>query len=239
MSRQAVFLDVDGVLLDPVRTPAEWVRLIGDVLAPALGGAPAAWGRANAVVFPRVFADRARWVHDDPATAERRLITRLLREQCEMLDVAYPGDEDAVRLGRELDRYVCLHADCAFPATVEVIRELAARYAVHTATGNPSWRVETFLEQWGVRELVGVPAGTDLVGVMRDTTAFYRRVFALAGVEAEEAIVVDDTVENVVRARALGARAVLVDPDGGTRDGVADAVIVNVAELPETLRLLL
>lgn len=236
MTRLAVFLDVDGVLLDPARTPAEWVRLVGDVLAPALGRAPADWGRANALAFPRVFADRDLWYDEDPELSERRLITHLLREQCRSLDVPYPGDDAAVALGRELDRYVCRHADCAYPATVGVIRELATNYAVHTATGNPSWRVETLLEQWGVRHLVGVPAGTDLVGVMRDTAAFYRRVFALAGVEAEQAIVVDDTRENARRARALGALAVLVDPAGeATPEGV-DAVITNIVELPDALR---
>lgn len=43
---------------------------MGDVLAPALGGAPGDWGRANAEVFPPAFADRGRWYDDDPGVAE-------------------------------------------------------------------------------------------------------------------------------------------------------------------------
>ena len=61
-------------------------------------------------------------------------------------------------------------------------------------------------------------------------------MFALAGVEAEQAIVVDDTRENARRARALGALAVLVDPAGeATPEGV-DAVTTNIVELPDALR---
>ena len=235
MQAHAIFLDLDGVLLDPVRTPAEWVRLVGDVLAPALGGEPADWGRANAEAFPRVFADRDRWVHDDPETAERRLVTHQLREQCRLVDVPDPGDDRAVSLGRELDHHVCRHADCAFPATGGVIRELAAAGPVHTATGNPSWRVETLLEQWGVRELVGVPAGVDLVKAMKHTDAFYGRVFALARVRADQAVVVDDAPEHLARVRSLGARTVHVDPAGSLSSAAADAVIANIAQLPAAL----
>jgi len=153
MSRRAVFLDVDGVLLDPERTRAEWIRLMGDVLAPALGGTQGEWGRANAEAFPTAFADRGRWYDDDPAAAERNLITILLREPCRIVGVPYPGDDEAFALGRRVDAYVCRRADCAFPATIDVIRDLAASHDLHTATGNPSWRVEALLDQWGVRGL--------------------------------------------------------------------------------------
>lgn len=236
MTRPAIFLDVDGVLLDPVRTPAEWVRLMGDVLAPALGGAPADWGRANATAFPHVFADRAAWYDDDPTAAERKLITRLLREQCRIVGVPYPGDDAAFALGRRMDVYVCRHADCAFPATIGVLRDLAASHDLHTATGNPSWRVVALLDQWGVRDLFGVTPGTDLAGVMKDTADFYPRVFALAGVDARHAIVVDDAVEHVARIRAAGARAILVAPNGGSGGEIADAVISNIAALPGAVR---
>jgi FMN phosphatase YigB (HAD superfamily) len=233
MRRRAVFLDVDGVLLEPERTAAEWVRLVGDVLAPALGGEAAAWGRANAALFPVVFEDQARWFDPDPMVSERNLVTELLRAQCAFVGVPYPGDDAAFALGRELDLYVCRNADCAYPATIAVIRALAARRKVHTATGNPSWRVEALLEQWGVRDLVGVLVGKDLVGVMKATEDFYHRAFAMAGVAPADAIVVDDASSHLRRARAVGARTVLVDPGGTQPTGDhVDSVIGNVAELP-------
>ena len=236
MQRTAVFLDVDGVMLDPVRTPAEWIRLIGDVLAPALGGEPADWGRANAEAFPRVIADRTAWYDDDPATAEHSLITLLLREQCRIVGVAYPGDDAAFALGREIDLHVCRNSDSAFPATIDVIRELATTHQLHTATGNPSWRVEALLEQWGVRDLFGVTTGTDLVGVTKDTEDFYRRVFALADVPAAHAVVVDDSASQLRIAHAVGARTVLVAPERAAPDDAVGVVITNIAELPDAIR---
>ena len=50
MPLKAVFLDVDGVLLDETKTPGEWIRLIGDVLSPALGGEPADWNEVRSLV---------------------------------------------------------------------------------------------------------------------------------------------------------------------------------------------
>jgi phosphoglycolate phosphatase-like HAD superfamily hydrolase len=236
VTASSVFLDVDGVLVDLQRASLEWIRLVGDVLAPALGGEPVAWGRANRGVFPRVFAEREAWYDPDPEVAERRWISLLLREECRIVGVAYPGDEEAVPLGRALDRYVCLHADCAFPGVEAVLRQVATTHDLHTATGNSSWKVEALLRQWGVRDVVGVPAGPDLAGVMKDTREYYRRVFALAGVAPESAIVVDDAAEHLQRACAVGARTVLVNAARESPDGaVIDAVIHDITDLPIAL----
>ena len=240
MTLRAVFLDVDGVLLDPARTTAEWMRLMGDVLAPAVGGSPADWGRANGAIFPTLFRDRDRWRDDDPLISDRNFDILLLTEMCRFLGHAPPDPEAARELFVEVSVYVCRRADCAFPATIDVIRELALSYDVHLATGNPSWRMEPLLEQWGVRDLIGVAAGTDLVRVMKDSPQFHPSVFALAGVAPENAVVVDDDPEQVRRACALGARGVWVAAGAEDRSGagcdVADAVISNIAELPDALR---
>ena len=209
---------------------------MGDVLAPALGGEPEDWGRANAQVFQAAFDDRVRWYDDDPEVAERNLIAALLRDECAIVGVPYPGDDEAFALGRRMDEYVCRRADCAFPAAVDVIRVLAASHELHTATGNPSWRVGSLLDQWGVRERFGVTPGTDLVGVMKDTAEFHRRVFALAGVDAVRAIVVDDSPEHLVRARAAGALGILVAPGGPAPCDAADAVVSGIAGVPEAVR---
>ncbi len=240
MTLRAVFLDVDGVLLDPARTSAEWGRLMGDVLAPGVGGSPADWGRANSALVPELFRNRERWRDDDPLVSERSFGVLWLTEMCRFLGHAPPVSDAAWQLSLAVSAYVCRHADCAFPATIDVIRELALSYDVHLATGNPSWRMEPLLEQWGVRDLIGVPAGTDLVRVMKDSLQFHPAVLALAGVAPERAVVVDDDPEQVRRARALGARGVWVAAGAEDRSGagcdVADAVISNIAELPDALR---
>ena len=129
MPLRACFLDVDGVILDPTRTHLEWVRLMGDVLAPALGREPVDWGRANAEVFPRVWnGPREVWHDEDPLIAARQLSLLLLHEACRLLDVPLPDEETAAALSRGVDRYVYQNTRAAFPGAASAIRTLATSY---------------------------------------------------------------------------------------------------------------
>lgn len=229
MPLRACFLDVDGVILDHARTHLEWVRLMGEVLAPALGREPADWGRANAEVFPRVWTGpRAVWHDDDPLIADRRLRVLLLHEACRFLEVPLPDEETATALSRRVDLYVGKNTRAAFPGAASAIRTLARSFELHTATGNLSWRVEPLLEQLGVRRFFGLPCGPDLVGAMKQTPAFYERLFARAGVHPSEAVVVDDERAQLEIAAALGARTVLVG--GAAAPGVRTDTAVDVID---------
>ena len=90
MRVSAVFLDVDGVINDHALNPGMWDSLMGDVLAPALGGEPADWGRANRKVFPRIWAQQHTWGTDpmERITIEARLI---LSGMCEELGLRPPA----------------------------------------------------------------------------------------------------------------------------------------------------
>ena len=234
MPLRACFLDVDGVILDPTRTHLEWVRLMGDVLAPALGREPAEWGRANAEVFPRVWSGpREVWHDEDPLIADRRLSLLLLHEACRFLDVPLPDEETAAALSRRVDRYVYQNTRAAFPGAAAAIRTLATSYELHTATGNSSWRVEPLLEQLGVRQFFGVLCGPDLIGAMKPTAAFYERLFDRAGVQPSEAVVVDDQRAQLAIASRLGARTVLVGEDGAPQARAAAVAVID--DLPSAV----
>ena len=231
MPPTAIFLDLDGVLVDLSRLPAEYVRLLGDVLAAALGETPERWGEANREVFPRVWSQEAEW-GDDPLERLEREATLTVRGMCEWLGVDPPTDEECVRLGRELHVYVRSNHDAIFDHSARVVRALAPSYDFHLATGNPSWCGGPQLDSIGVRDCFGLLCGPDLVGVRKRSPLFYPRLFELAGVAASEAVVVDDEPQQLARAVAAGARTVLVHRSEPWPDG---ARIANIAELPATI----
>src|SRR5919109_649672 len=115
----AVFFDLGGVLIDaaPGEISARWRRLVGEFLAPRLGGDVSAWGDANGYAAERMFA-RMR----DPGGTPRETIPRLwrlwLREMCERVGVDTP--RDAGKLAEEIHRWVCERAGApARPDAVE------------------------------------------------------------------------------------------------------------------------
>jgi FMN phosphatase YigB (HAD superfamily) len=206
MSISAVFLDVDGVINDHTLNPGMWDSLMGDVLAPALGATPADWGRANRLVFPRIWAQNEDW-GTDPLERIRTESQLILNGMCQQLGLAPPSAEDCFELWKAVDLYIAGTARAAFPFAAESIRTLAGLVTVHTATGNPSWRVETLLGALGVRQHVGFPAGPDLVGIWKNDVDYYRRIFAVTKIPPAEALIVDDSPGCIELALKAGARA--------------------------------
>lgn len=206
-----VFLDIDGVISDIDQLGADFDSLIGDVLAPALGGSPRDWGRANHASFPRVIDYlRQGRLEDDPIARFNQESHHLIEAMCELLDVPAPDAETAARLGRQFNEHVRRNGSAPDGEARPVIEALAASRDVHLATGNLSWNAIAVLENIGVTESVDIPAGADLVGAVKELPVFYERLFALATVRASDAIVVDDSPVLLAHAASLGARTVLV-----------------------------
>ncbi|MDA1004445.1 MAG: hypothetical protein O3B31_14060 [Chloroflexi bacterium] len=81
MALRAVFLDIDGVILDPAPGDAEWMRVSGDVYAAEFGGDPVSWGRASQELFGGVVAQLDRTL-GDPSEIERGVHVALLARLC-------------------------------------------------------------------------------------------------------------------------------------------------------------
>lgn len=229
MMPRAVFLDLDGVLVDPAKLGPEYVRLLGHVIAPVLGGTPEDWGRANAETFPGLLDRLTNEIDPDtsPEEAYRLEYVENIRSMCARLGRPAPGEAECERLGRRMNIYVRGYSRAVFPEAPEAVMTLAGRYELHLATGNPSWLGEAQLRQMGVLDRIGLLCGPDLVGVLKRSSAFYVRLFDQAGVSAREAVVVDDSREQLARAAALGARTILVAPgpaDGGGVDAVVSSI---------------
>jgi hypothetical protein len=94
---ETIFLDDGGVLSDNERRSGEWRRLVGEFLAPRLGGSAQAWGEANFAVFERQWRRFERWLQDQLAGGaygdffgSPDELDRWLGEMCDHVGVARP-----------------------------------------------------------------------------------------------------------------------------------------------------
>ena len=230
---KVVFLDIDGVITDPEQLSIDFRTLPGEVLAPALGHTVADWGRAMGETYPAVFERHVirGTVSDDPVAhfdEERRLS---ILAMCRCLGVDAPDDDEARRLGRAHNRHVRRHGDAPVADAAATIRKLATNGDVHLATGSMSWNALAVLDRIGVRELIGFPCGSDLVGVNKGFAAYYERLFAAVNVNPRDAIVADDSPRQLALASAIGASTVLVGLEQ-PEPVQATLAVSGIAEVP-------
>ena len=234
-----IFLDNGGVMNDnSLRDPQEQ-RLMGEFMAPRLGGEPRAWAEAYVncseealkLYEPRFQKEPLADVSDDYRFDWWRLM-------CEQVGVSVPGRQELISIAREAVAYITRRVHTAYPGVVDTIRQLYAEgYRLHTASGEPSHGLAGYLESMGVRDLFGRLYGPDLVGLPLHGPQYYRRLFEDSGSEAEESVVVDDSSERLGWGMEAGAFAVLVS-SGGPAPNVDCPIISSLAELPSLLQTL-
>ncbi len=224
---EALFVDKDGVLLDNPVLSAQWRRLVGEFLAPRLGGSREAWGAANVPAFEREWArflaaasaggppdirgffanDRRQWFLD----------------MCDGVGVARPPDDVAEVIAADTVRYVRAHLDIPVPRVLDALRALRGRGIVlHIASADAHDELVEFLERIGARELFDRVYGSDLVNAWKFGPAYYRAVLADSGVDPARAAVIDDSPQALGWARECGLRGFLVERQDG--EGFDDAV---------------
>lgn len=99
----------------------------------------------------------------------------------------------------------------AFPGVVAAIRALRLQgYVLHTASGESLKDLDGYLQGMGVRECFDRLYGPDLLDTFKDGPGFYQRIFADAGVEPRNALVVDDNATAAGWAAQAGAQTVLI-----------------------------
>jgi putative hydrolase of the HAD superfamily len=119
--------------------------------------------------------------------------------------------------------------------TAETLDELKRRGYRLGVVSNADGRVETFLEDAGLRSHFELVIDSGTVGVEKPDPRIFRMALERMGIEPHEAVYVGDIYEiDVVGARAAGMRAILVDPLD--RLGHLDCDRISALhELPERL----
>jgi HAD superfamily hydrolase (TIGR01509 family) len=233
MHPQALFLDDGGVLNDNALRGPQWHRLMGEFFPPRLGGAASAWAHANRAVITEVESPAAVAVRRDSFLAyadyDRALLADWLSGMIQLVGVDAPPPDLIVPLALEATAVATRRVQSAYPEAVATILALHARgYRLSTASAGPSYVLEGYLTGMGVREYFLRLYGPDLVNAHKDSPDYYPRLFADCGVAPARALVVDDSPAAVARARAAGARALLMDRRAAKCDG---ETITNLSQL--------
>jgi HAD superfamily hydrolase (TIGR01509 family) len=232
-----VFLDDGGVMNDNRRRAQQWQRLVGGFFTPLLGGTPEAWAEANRIVAAGLF-DPAAWrarlrAAPDYASFERAYLLDWLSQMCALVGVPGLPAEESVDLARRAGAWIIRRVDAAFPGVVDAVRLLHARgYALHTASGESSADLQSYLDGMGLRDCFGRLYGPDLIDTFKEGPEYYERLLSDAGVAPAHALVVDDSLHALDWAALAGAQTVLVgtSPSPATR---AMHRIGSLTELPE------
>ncbi|HEX5417245.1 MAG TPA: HAD-IA family hydrolase [Chloroflexota bacterium] len=234
-----VFLDDGGVMSDNERRGEQWRRLVAEFFAPRLGGDPAAWQRANRVVFDGMWAEflaRAERAPDyDPVADRAREMEVWLRGMAAEVGVAAPENSpDCIALSEDAHAFITSRVNAAFPGVPETVRALhSAGFTIYTASGEHSRDLDGYMSALAIRDCFVTLYGPDLVGVPKENPRYYERVFAHAGVAPSEALVVDDSPTRLDSAAATGARTVLCGSQA-----TAPSRHERIRGLPELLALL-
>ena len=243
MKPTMVFLDNGGVLHDNERSSAEWGRLIGEYLAPRLGGDPSAWGEANRIVFEDQWRRFEAWseahARDDHyvdffKSAEESV--RWLAEMCDSVGVRSPTRATCIALAASTERYVRPRVRSGFDDAAPGVRALFdAGYTLATASGETSEELDHYMAALGVREcFTGRLYGPDLVQAQKASALYYQRILVDVGVEPSQALFVDDNANAIAWAAEAGARAVHMCRQGDAAPA-ADHVVSNLLELVDLL----
>lgn len=238
-----IFLDNGGVLHDNDKRTKEWERLVGEHLAPLLGGEPQAWGVANRAVFAEQWRRYETWSAEHAldeqyvdffSTDEES--SRWLVEMCEHVGVQAPKGSKGIALSAATQRFVRARVQSGFDDAAPGVRALhEAGYHLATASGETSEELARYLEALDVREMIaGRLYGPDLVQTQKASPLYYERILADTGVSPLKAVFIDDNHEAVSWAAETGAHAVHMCRDGDPAPA-ASRVVANLLEFVDLL----
>jgi HAD superfamily hydrolase (TIGR01509 family) len=209
---RAVIFDLDGVLVDT----EIWWDEIRIEFAAALGRT---WTESHRVAI--MGSNTPQW---------RARMRRLL-------DLEMSEDEiEAAVIGRMLERYAAEGAP-AIDGAVEVVRGLYGRYLLAVASSAPPHVIEAALTGLGVRNLVSAVASSDEVAAGKPDPAVFLLAASRLAVDPAECLVVEDTLNGVLAARAAGMRVALVPnaslpPAAGAQEA-ATYVVASLSRLSD------
>jgi putative hydrolase of the HAD superfamily len=204
---RALLLDALGTLVE-LEPPVEPLRReLRERFGLKLTGEQAARALRAEIAFYRAHHDEA---------GDREGLARLRRSAAEALRAALPEEARGLALPPLTEALLAALRFRAFPEVVEVLAAARARGARLVVVSNWDVSLHDVLADTGLAPLLDGVLTSAEVGSAKPAPAIFARALALAGVRAEEALHVGDSVEHdVAGARAAGVPVRLIVRDGG------------------------
>jgi HAD superfamily hydrolase (TIGR01509 family) len=208
MALKAVIFDMEGVLMD---SEIYWLR-----------------GREG---FAR---DRGKvWTTEDQSHAMGRNTVEWARVMQERLDLDEPVDDIIAEMKR---RIVALYEERlpTRPGALEAVRLAAAHYRVGLASGSPTEIIRHVVQSTGLDQILEVVVYGDDIPNGKPAPDIYLTALANIGVEAAEAVGIEDSPNGLRALKAAGMKAIAApSPDFPLPDEVralADAHITSMED---------
>jgi putative hydrolase of the HAD superfamily len=222
---RAVLLDALGTLLeldDPAPLLADELRRRDVVITVE---------QARTAVRAEIAYYRAH--HEEASTRER---LEDLRRRCTVvLAGALPEHARELHPDEIGDALLAALRFRPYPEVPDTLRRLRAGGIRTVVVSNWDVSLHEYLDATGLASLVDAAVSSAEVGVAKPEPAIFAHALDLAGVVADEALMVGDDVDADVRgAQRAGVAAVLVQRSGAAV--AAPSVIVSLAELPRLVQ---
>ena len=233
-----VFLDLWGVLLDSDTMQREYGRRIAQHMRERFGGDEATWIEAHNAAWTAYVreAESMDWSAQPWASTVDRLDARFVTEILERAGVSW-RPPDPVAFSRTLDLELMATVNARFPdarAAVERLRGAGHRVYVATQAGDSNARGS--LTGAGLLEsLDGVFTGTSQ-DARKSGRPYWDGILSTTRLPPAACVLVDDRIDYLAAADAVGFHALLLDRDGLFEGGAVPpavrAVLRNLAGLP-------
>jgi glucose-1-phosphatase len=106
------------------------------------------------------------------------------------------------------------------PENVQLVRELARDYPLYVISNTNPWHAEYLEERYAWMNLFSQRFYSCDLGVRKPDPRIYQIATARAGVEPEHALFIDDRLENVQGAQAIGMQTILASNPEQLREDV-------------------
>jgi len=197
---KTIFIDDGGVISDNNLRALQWKDLVGKFFSTRYGGSMEAWASANEYALTQLIQRYTQKVKENPqinfkAYWKKEQVIWLIN-MFTMVNIDPPPNEQRAEIARLATEWITPRVQAAYPGVIETIRLLKNDgYTLYTASGEVSWELEGYLTGMGIVDCFKNFYGPDLINTAKASILFYERMFNDCGVNAREAMVIDDSIE--------------------------------------------
>jgi 2-haloacid dehalogenase len=220
---KAIFLDVDDTLLDFPACARESLRICFEELG-------LSFGDREEKVFHEINDGLWRQVEDGTLTRTELYEVRFPKI-FEALGISADGKRTETRFRAELCR-VAIPMDGAR----ELIDRLGKKYPLYVASNAPDAQQRARLSGAGLIDGIKEIFTSEAIGFSKPAAEFFTACLERAGVRAEEAVMIGDSLNaDVSGAKALGIKTLWLCRKGDVSagKGIADALVESLWEIDE------
>ncbi|HZP80699.1 MAG TPA: HAD family hydrolase [Chthonomonadaceae bacterium] len=235
-----VFLDFDNTLCDQFQLNLQYVREVGNLLAPKYGGEAEDWAKAMADVMEAMEQDYIARFLRNPLNGYCAWLEEMRPKAATMLftRMGLPLPPNIEQLAIETQFNALTACDATFPGAYDALNTLfEGGYRTQIASGQESEWLLAALMGAGIESFTESKFGPDLIDCAKEGPEFYERIFAQVGVAPAATLVIDNDPVALGWAMQVGAKAIQVKVSPEYHLPEAPGIVAAITDLSDLPRL--